>query len=46
MKMRNVFTFSAAAVLLGSVAFADVHPVTGETLAEDQTFTYRMSDGL
>ena len=46
MKMRNVFTLSAATVLLGSVAFADVHPETGETLAEDQTFTYRMSDGL
>ncbi|MEP3848346.1 MAG: peptide ABC transporter substrate-binding protein [Paracoccaceae bacterium] len=46
MKMRSVFTLSAATVLLGSVAFADVHPETGETLAEDQTFTYRMSDGL
>ncbi|MEO9518443.1 MAG: peptide ABC transporter substrate-binding protein [Paracoccaceae bacterium] len=46
MKMRNVFTLSAATVLLGAVAFADVHPETGETLAEDQTFTYRMSDGL
>ncbi len=46
MKMRNLFTLSVAAMLLGSVTFADVHPVTGEKLAEDQTLTYRMSDGL
>ena len=35
---------TAALVVAGGAAFADAHathPVTGETLASDQSFTYR-----
>ena len=46
MKMRAIFSMSAAVILMGSVAMGATHPETGETLAADQTLTYRMSDGL
>ncbi len=46
--MKNVFkTFAVASTfaLSASLAWAaGTHPITGETLADDQTFTYRVLD--
>lgn len=46
MKIKNVLMTSTAAALLlsGATAMAAVHPVTGEELAADQTFTYSVID--
>jgi len=51
MKFTSLFkAASVAAVMVsmaGGSAFADtMHPMTGEKLAADQTFTYRLLDGL
>ena len=38
-------TAATLALVVGTAAFAaDMHPVTGEKLAEEQTFTYRLLD--
>jgi len=46
--MKSSFlAFTTATLLLGSTAFAmTTHPETGETLAEDQTFSYRLLDDV
>ena len=46
MKFKNVLLTSTAAALLlsGTTAMAAMHPVTGEELAADQTFTYSVID--
>lgn len=50
MKRRTILSVAAAGLLLSSTAlFADghaKHPVTGEVLANDQTFTYRLLDDV
>ncbi len=46
MSIKATLLASGAAVFIAmsGAAFAATHPVTGETLAEDQTFTYRILD--
>ena len=45
MKLAHFVTYSAAAALIAGGALAmDTHPVTGDTLAETQEFTYRLLD--
>jgi oligopeptide transport system substrate-binding protein len=46
--MLKMASATAIVAAMTSGAFADghVHPETGEKLAEDQTFTYRLLDGL
>ena len=39
-----VLAFVAAAAVAGAARAAGTHPVTGEALADDQTFTYRLLD--
>lgn len=50
MKFTNLFKAASTVAILASMAggaYADkMHPVTGEKLAEDQTFTYRLLDGI
>ncbi|MGJ8528003.1 peptide ABC transporter substrate-binding protein [Maritalea sp.] len=51
MKFTSIFKAASAATLMvamaGGTAFADkMHPMTGEKLAADQTFTYRLLDGI
>jgi oligopeptide transport system substrate-binding protein len=50
MKFTNFFKAASAVAIMASMAggaYADkMHPVTGEKLAEDQTFTYRLLDGI
>ena len=45
--LRTMFITMAAVILAGSFTQAwsgDAHPVTGEALSDDQTFTYRLLD--
>ena len=45
--LKTLFVAMMAVILAGSVSAArsaDTHPVTGEALSEDQTFTYRLLD--
>ncbi|MDU8942038.1 peptide ABC transporter substrate-binding protein [Ovoidimarina sediminis] len=45
MNLKHLFTYSAAAALIAGGALAmDTHPTTGEALADNQTFTYRLLD--
>ena len=47
LKTRLLATTSAILIAASSALYADghaTHPVTGETLASDQTFTYRVGD--
>ena len=45
MMVRHLFAATATAALIAGSAFAaGTHPETGEKLAEDQTFTYRLLD--
>ena len=50
MKFNTLFKAASAAAIMVSMAggaYADkMHPTTGEKLAEDQTFTYRLLDGI
>ncbi|MGR3433913.1 MAG: peptide ABC transporter substrate-binding protein [Shimia sp.] len=47
MTRTTPFALGFAAALLGTTALAmDTHPETGEALAEDQTFTYRVTAGI
>lgn len=50
MKFTNLFKAASTVAILASMAggaYADkMHPVTGEKLAEDQTYTYRLLDGI
>ncbi len=51
MKFTTMLKTASAAALVAAMAggaYADdhMHPETGEKLAEDQTFTYRLLDGL
>lgn len=51
MKFTSIFKMASAATIatamVGGAAYADaMHPVTGEKLAADQTFTYRLLDGI
>jgi oligopeptide transport system substrate-binding protein len=38
--------FVMASIAAAPVLAAGTHPVTGEALADDQTFTYRLLDGI
>ena len=47
LKTRLMATSAAILIATGGAVYADAHathPVTGETLASDQTFTYRVGD--
>ncbi|MFQ1701522.1 peptide ABC transporter substrate-binding protein [Loktanella agnita] len=44
LKTKMLATTAAVLIAASGAAFADTHPVTGETLASDQTFTYRVGD--
>ena len=51
MKFTSIFNVATAATIAASMAggfaYADaMHPMTGEKLAADQTFTYRLLDGI
>lgn len=51
MKFTSIFKVATAATIAASMAggyaYADaMHPMTGEKLAADQTFTYRLLDGI
>ena len=47
MKPFSILKLSTAAILASSVAFAaDMHPVTGEKLSDNQTLTYRVTAGI
>lgn len=51
MKFTTMFKLASATAIVAALtsgAYADnhVHPETGEKLAEDQTFTYRLLDGI
>ena len=41
---KSLATGFVLALFASSAVFAATHPVTGETLAEDQTFTYSLLD--
>ncbi|NRA17277.1 MAG: peptide ABC transporter substrate-binding protein [Oceanospirillaceae bacterium] len=45
-KVAMATAIAAATVFTSMSAFSAVHPVTGETLAADQTYTYRLLDGI
>ncbi len=45
MNLKAILTISAATALLANVSLAaGTHPVTGEALSDNQTFSYRMLD--
>ncbi|TDQ67431.1 oligopeptide transport system substrate-binding protein [Maritalea mobilis] len=50
MKFTTMFKLASATAIVAALtsgAYADkMHPETGEKLAEDQTFTYRLLDGI
>lgn len=43
---RTIFAASAACLLLGTTALTAATPMAGETLAENQTFSYRLLDDI
>ncbi|MBL1241507.1 MAG: peptide ABC transporter substrate-binding protein [OCS116 cluster bacterium] len=45
-KGAAIALLAGATALTSFTAFAATHPVTGEELAADQTYTYRMLDGI